>query len=136
MKKIFSLIVIAIAALLMLYMGMPVIAYGFLGLPAMIAALTILWIALNMQVIPQMNAGVQTFKVKPNSKVPVVILVILLLYSTVLPMVTSWPLLRTSDYRNLIGKIDETNFVENKIPNADIRLTDNSRLHPHFFLWM
>jgi len=106
MKKIFSLIVIAIAALLMLYMGMPVIAYGFLGLPAMIAALTILWIALNMQVIPQMNAGVQTFKVKPNSKVPVVILVILLLYSTVLPMVTSWPLLRTSEYRDLIGKID------------------------------
>lgn len=106
MKKIFSLIVIAIAALLMLYIGMPVIAYGFLGLPAMIAALTILWIGLNMQVIPQMNAGVQTFKVKPNSKVPVVILVILLLYSTVLPMVTSWPLLRTSEYRNLIGKID------------------------------
>ena len=106
MKKIFSLIVIAIAALLMLYMGMPVIAYGFLGLPAMIAALTVLWIALNMQLIPQMNAGVQTFKVKPNSKVPIVILVILLLYSTVLPMITSWPLLRTSDYRNLIGKID------------------------------
>ena len=106
MKKIFSLIVIAIAALLMLYVGMPVIAYGFLGLPAMIAALTILWIALNMQVIPQMNAGVQTFKIKPNSKVPIVILVILLLYSTVLPMVTSWPLLRTSEYRDLIGKID------------------------------
>jgi hypothetical protein len=106
MKKILSLIVIAIAALLMLYMGMPVIAYGFWGLPALIAALTILWIALNMQVIPQLNAGVQTFKVKPNSKVPIVILVILLLYSTVLPMVTSWPLLRTSDYRNLIGKID------------------------------
>jgi len=106
MKKIFSLIVIAIAALLMLYVGMPVIAYGFLGLPAMIAALTILWIALNMQLIPQMNAGVQTFKIKPNSKVPIVILVILLLYSTVLPMVTSWPLLRTSEYRDLIGKID------------------------------
>jgi len=106
MKKVFSLLVIAIAALLMLYVGMPVIAYGFLGLPAMIAALTILWIALNMQLIPQMNAGVQTFKIKPNSKVPIVILVILLLYSTVLPMVTSWPLLRTSEYRDLIGKID------------------------------
>ena len=106
MKKIFSLIVIAIAALLMLYVGMPVIAYGFLGLPAMIAALTILWIALNMQLIPQMNAGVQTFKIKPNSKVPIVILVILLIYSTVLPMITSWPLLRTSEYRDLIGKID------------------------------
>jgi hypothetical protein len=129
MKKIFSLIVIAIAALLMLYVGMPVIAYGFLGLPAMIAALTILWIALNMQVIPQMNAGVQTFKVKPNSKVPIVILVILLLYSTVLPMVTSWPLLRTSDYRNLIGKIDVGENISNHmapISMDKVRVVDQS----------
>ena len=129
MKKIFSLIVIAIAALLMLYIGMPVIAYGFLGLPAMIAALTILWIALNMQVIPQMNAGVQTFKVKPNSKVPVVILVILLLYSTVLPMVTSWPLLRTSEYRDLIGKIDVGENISNHmapISMEKVRVVDQS----------
>jgi hypothetical protein len=107
MKKLSVLIIIAIAALLMLYIGMPVIAYGFWGLPAMIGVLVILWIVLNANVIPQMNAGVQTYRLKPNSsKVPVLIFVILLLYSTVLPMVTSWPLLQTSAYRNLIGKIE------------------------------
>jgi hypothetical protein len=88
MKKISSLIVIVVAALLMLYIGMPVIAYGFWGLPAMLAAITFLWIALNMKATPQYNAGAQTFQFKPQSslKVPVTILIIILLYSTVLPM--------------------------------------------------
>jgi hypothetical protein len=106
MKKVLALIVMAIAAMVILYVGMPVIAYGFWGLPVALAALTGVWIFFNMKVIPQFNGGVQTFVIKPNSKVPMVILVILALYSTVLPMVTSWPLLRTSDYRNLIGNIE------------------------------
>ena len=106
MKKIFSLIVIAAGTLVMLYIGMPVIAYGFWGLPALLAAMTILWIVLNMKVIPQFNGGVQTYRMKSDSKVPLVILAIILLYSTILPMVTSWPLLRTLAYRNLIGTIE------------------------------
>ena len=106
MKKVLSLIVIAVAALVMLYVGMPVIAYGFLGLPLGIAVLTALWMALNMKVVPQYNGGVQTYQLKSVSKMPIIILVILLLYSTVLPMITSLPILHTSAYRNLIGKIE------------------------------
>ncbi len=106
MKKVIALIMIVIAALVILYVGMPVIAYGFWGLPVGLAVLTIIWIALNMKVLPITIDGVQTFQVKSNSKIATVILVILALYSTVLPMVTSWPLLRTSDYRNLIGNIE------------------------------
>jgi hypothetical protein len=34
MKKVLALIVMAIAAMVILYVGMPVIAYGFWGLPA------------------------------------------------------------------------------------------------------
>ena len=106
MKKVLALIMIVIAALVIIYVGMPVIAYGFWGLPVGLAVLTIIWIALNMKVLPITIDGVQTFQVKSNSKIATVILVILALYSTVLPMVTSWPLLRTSDYRNLIGNIE------------------------------
>jgi len=108
MTKFYRLIVIALAASLMLYIGMPVIAYGFWGLPAMLAALMAIWIALDMKVAPQFNAGVQTyqFKMKPNTRVPGIILAILLVYSTLLPMVTSWPLLQTSAYRNLIGNVE------------------------------
>ena len=103
MKKVLALVVIAIAAMVMLYVGMPVIAYGFWGIPVALAALTMIWIALTTNVIPQYNAGVQTFKLNSGSKVTTGILVILFLYSTILPMITSMPLLHTSEYRNLIG---------------------------------
>jgi hypothetical protein len=108
MKKFINLIVIVVAAMVLLYVGMPVISYGFTGLPAFLGALTLLYIALNVSAIPQYSGDVQTFQLKPNSsmKVPIAILVVLLLYSTVLPMVTSWPLLRTSAYRNLIGTVE------------------------------
>ena len=106
MKKVLALVVIAIAALVMLYVGMPVIAYGFWGVPVGLAALTAIWIVLNMKVVPQFNAGVQTFQLKPDSKIATLFLVLIFLYSTLLPMVTSWPLLRTSAYRNLIGNVE------------------------------
>jgi hypothetical protein len=129
MKKLFSLILIAIAALLILYTGMPVIAYGFWGLPALLAALTLLWILLNAKVIPQFHAGVQTYRLKSDSKVPIVILVCILLYSTVLPVVTSWPLLRTSDYRNLIGNVEIGADLSNHmapISMEKVRVVDQS----------
>jgi len=109
MNKISRLIIIAIAAIAMLYSGMPVIAYGFWGLPALIAAMIFLWIVLNMKATPiYNNQGAQTFQFKPqgNIKIPVAILIVLLVYSTVLPTITSWPLLRTSAYRNLIGTVE------------------------------
>lgn len=106
MKKVMSLLVIAVAALVMLYVGMPVIAYGFLGLPLGIAVLTAIWMVLNMKIVPHYDGGVQTYQLKSHSKIPIIILVILLLYATVLPMITSLPVLHTSAYRNLIGKIE------------------------------
>ena len=109
MNKISRLIIIIIAAMVLLYTGMPVIAYGFWGLPALIAAMLFLWIVLNMKATPiYTNQGAQTFQFKPqgNIKIPVGILIVLLIYSTVLPMATSWPLLRTSAYRNLIGTVE------------------------------
>ena len=106
MKKVLALILIVVAAMVMLYVGMPVIAYGFWGLPIGVAALTMIWIALTTNVIPQYNAGVQTFKLKSGGKITTGILVILFLYSTILPMLTSMPLLHTSEYRNLIGTVE------------------------------
>jgi len=106
MKKLYTLIVIILAALVILYIGMPVIAFGFLGLPLAIAVLTAIWIALNMKVVPQYNGGVQTFQLKPKEKAPIYILTAIFLYCTVVPMVTSLPILHTSAYRDLIGKVD------------------------------
>ena len=106
MKKVYILIVITLTTLAMLYVGMPVIAYGFWGLPVGIAVLTGIWIALNMNVVPQYNAGVQTFQLKSRDKAPIYILILIFIYCTVLPAITSMPLLHTSEYRNLIGNVE------------------------------
>ncbi len=129
MKKIVVLIVIAIAALVILYVGMPVIAYGFWGLPLAIAVLTMIWITLNMKIVPQYNAGVQTFQLKSTDKAPVYILVIIFIYSAVVPMVTSLPLLHTSEYRNLIGSVEIGQNLSNHmapISMEKVRVVDQS----------
>ncbi len=129
MKKLSVLLVMFIAAIFILYTGMPVLAYGFWGVPMALAALTGIWIAFNMTLIPQMKGGVQTFQVQPNSKVPVVILFVLFLYAAVLPIVTSSPFLRTSEYRNLIGEVEIGESLSNHMPPialSQIRVVDQS----------
>ena len=106
MKKAFILIVIIVCGLLMLYVGMPVIAYGFWGLPALLAVMTLLWIVLNLRVAPQFSSGARTYKLKSKFKVLIFVLAIILLYSTLVPIVTSWALLHTSAYRNIIGNVE------------------------------
>ena len=129
MKKLSVLLVMFIAAIFILYTGMPVLAYGFWGVPMALAALTGIWIAFNMTLIPQMKGGVQTFQVQPNSKAPVVILFVLFLYAAVLPIVTSSPFLRTSEYRNLIGEVEIGESLSNHMPPialSQIRVVDQS----------
>jgi hypothetical protein len=129
MKKLSVLFVMFIAAIFILYTGMPVLAYGFWGVPVALAALTGIWIAFNMTLIPQMKGGVQTFQVQPNSKAPVVILFVLFLYAAVLPIVTSSPFLRTSEYRNLIGEVEIGESLSNHMPPialSQIRVVDQS----------
>jgi hypothetical protein len=82
-----------------------------------------------MTLIPQMKGGVQTFQVQPNSKAPVVILFVLFLYAAVLPIVTSSPFLRTSEYRNLIGEVEIGESLSNHMPPialSQIRVVDQS----------
>ena len=93
MKKVLALILIVVAAMVMLYVGMPVIAYGFWGLPIGVAALTMIWIALTTNVIPQYNAGVQTFKLKSGGKITTGILVILLFNFSVSHVASVLPLI-------------------------------------------
>jgi hypothetical protein len=106
MKKITQISILVIAALVILYTQMPVVAYGFLGFPLMIAALTFLWIILNLRMVPQITNEMQTIKLLTKMAVPKWILIGLLLYMTVVPFATSWSLFRWNDYRGLIGNVE------------------------------
>lgn len=106
MKTITRIIVLIIVTLVVLYTQMPVFAYGFTGFPMLIAALTILWIILSIKVVPQITSETQAFKLLTQMAVPKWILIAVLIYTTVLPVATSWSLFRWNDYRGLIGNVE------------------------------
>ena len=109
MNKLKNALLIIIAGFIMAYVNMPVINYGFMGFPMMLGLLVLLWIVLeNMASINQLGnqQNIQSLPKLKSAKIPVILLSILFVYVTVVPVVTSWALFRTSDYRNLIGKIE------------------------------
>ena len=92
MKRISQIIVLLVAALIAIYTQMPVVAYGFAGLPALIGALTLLWVILNIRMVPQVTNEMQALKLFTSLAVPKWIFIALFVYMTVVPFVTSWSL--------------------------------------------
>ncbi|MCE1199686.1 MAG: hypothetical protein LWW85_12005 [Marinilabiliales bacterium] len=129
MKKPAVILLMILAILAILYSQMPVIAYGFPGLPLMIAALAMLWILLNLKVVPQVQNQQQAFRLLMMSPVPKWILAGVILYMTALPLATSWSLFRWDDYRQLIGKVETGENLSNHMAPISIdkiRVVDES----------
>ncbi len=107
MKTINNLLVLILAAFLIAYFSLPVVNYGFSDLPMVLIVLTGLWILLNRPIHPNSTPQEIVFQLKSNKvKAPVTIMVVLGLYMTVLPMLTSLAVFRSNDYRDLIGKVE------------------------------
>lgn len=106
MKKLTQIILLTVAAAIAVYAELPVLAYGFLSVPVIVGALTVLWILMNLRVLPQVTNEVEAFKLVTKMAVPKWIFLVLFLYMGVLPLVTSWSLFRWNDYRGLIGNVE------------------------------
>lgn len=106
MKRVTQFIILLIVALIAIYTQMPVVAFGFSGFPALIGALTLLWVIMNLRMVPQVTNEMQALKLLTSMAVPKWIFIALACYMTVVPVVTSWSLLRWSDYRGLIGNVE------------------------------
>ena len=107
MKTINNLLVIIAAAFLIVYFSLPVVNYGFTDLALLLIVLTGLWILLNRPIHPNSTPQEIVFQLKSNKvKGPVTFMVVLGLYMTVLPMLTSLAVFRSNDYRDLIGKVE------------------------------
>ena len=130
MKKLRNVILVLIVACIMLYTQMPTINYGFTGFAVLLMILIGIWVVLNnpFSIIQGQN-NAPTVKLGKPGKVSLVILVVLGLYITIVPAITSWALLRTSEYRNLIGKVEtESNISNHMLPISidKIRVVDQS----------
>ncbi len=129
MKKVVQLSILIIVALVICYAEMPVIAYGFLGLPLLIGALTVFYIILNLRVIPQVTNEMQAIKLLTSMAVPKWILIALLFYVTAVPFFTSWSLFRWNDYREMIGTVEIGENLSNHMAPISIdkiRVVDES----------
>ena len=107
MKKLVNLSILILAGFIVVYFSFPVIAYGFTGFPVLLLALLSLWILMNNPITNQSSPAQLVFQVKKRDfRIPLGIMAVLLLYITIVPMVTSSALIRTNDYRNLIGTVE------------------------------
>ncbi|ADQ79177.1 hypothetical protein Palpr_1028 [Paludibacter propionicigenes WB4] len=130
MKKLRDAILVLIVASILLYTVMPTINFGFTGFPIVVLILTGIWTLLNspFKIIAGKN-NAPTLKIDKPGKIPLIILVIVAVYITIVPFITSWALLRTDDYRNLIGKVEtESNLSNHMLPISieKIRVVDQS----------
>ena len=107
MKTINNLLILILAAFLIVYFSMPVINYGFTDLALLLIVLTGLWVLLNRPINPNSTPQEIVFQLKSSQvKAPVTFMVVLGLYMTVLPMLTSLAVFRSDAYRDLIGKVE------------------------------
>ena len=104
MKKLLPFFALIFIGFLLFYFGLPVVNYGFIKLPLLLLVLVCLGMAFFTKL--QFSNQAQNVKVlsKPN-RLFFIVALILLLYMTVLPLLTSLPLFRSASYQKLIGKI-------------------------------
>lgn len=129
MKTIKNIILTALAAFLVLYFYMPVLNYGFWGLPSLFAFLTVLWLFLNKQLFTFVMVG-QTIQFNNKlRKVPAIICGLLLVYMILVPFISSWALFRNQAYKELIGNVEiGKNLSNHMVPISidKIRVVDQS----------
>jgi hypothetical protein len=130
MKKFKNLILVLIAGIVLVYMYMPTVNFGFTGFALLLMVLIGIWVVLNnpFSVIQSQN-NTPKIKIGKPGKVSFILLAVLAVYITVVPAITSWAVLHTSEYRNLIGKVEtESNLSSHMLPISieKIRVVDQS----------
>ena len=130
MSKVRNIVLVVLAGFILAYMYMPTVSFGFTGFTALLVVLIGIWVVLNNPFsIIQTENNTPSFKLGKPGKVSFVLLGIILLYMTVVPIVTSWALLHTNQYRDLIGKVEtESNLSTHMLPISieKIRVVDQS----------
>ena len=130
MRKIKNLLLVLLVAFLIVYFAMPVVSYGFTDFALVLIVLIALLTLLNHRFISRPTPQNINFQFKSSGlKVPGAIILILGVYIIVLPMVTSLTVLRSKDYRDLIGTVDVgQNLADHMAPISieRIRVVDQS----------
>ena len=113
MKKSVVAITILFVAFCIFYFGMPVLRYGFTGFP--IALLLLLALAGLLTARAEISQKKTKLRFGRGHRVLWSIVLILLVYVTVVPFVTSSPMFYADDYREIIGEVRDGNEISDHI---------------------
>lgn len=131
MKNIVSGSLFIIVAILLFYVGMPTINYGFVGFPIALLFLSALWIIIStgLQISPDKK---QVKIAKRPNKFVLYFMLVVLAYLVITPLLTSLTIFRTAAYQTLIGKVADGNKISNHIAPIsidEIRVVDEDLAH-------
>ncbi|AWI24699.1 hypothetical protein [Flavobacterium pallidum] len=119
MKRILSPLLFLFIIFLFLYFGHPVLNYGFIQLPVMLLILAIIGMLFFTKIGLSQDRKKFQFISKPNRIFGWLILA-LVVYMTIVPLITSAPMFHTDAYRNMIGKVDNGKKISNHIAPISI----------------
>lgn len=128
MKKIISIATIIAILFLLVYLTMPVFAYGFTQLAFVLLVLVVMIMFFTTDFSFSKIGNRYVINKKPI-KIFFYLIAGLLFYIIAMPLITSSVLLRTSDYQSLIGKVKTGDKISNHIAPIsidEIRVVDES----------
>ncbi|MBF0694317.1 MAG: tripartite tricarboxylate transporter TctB family protein [Flavobacterium sp.] len=114
MKRVFATVILIFIGFVIFYFGMPVINYGFFGLPLSL----LVWAIAGVVLFSGIDTSKKTAQLTFNSKIAkflIVTAVVLLGYVTILPLLTTLPMFRSESYRELIGRVKQGQKLSNHI---------------------
>ncbi len=104
-----------VGAIVLFYLMMPTIAYGFNGLPFFILLIGLLFLSYSFTILNKYDeVDMKLQKVLKNISYGVI--GISLFFILILPIFTSWSAFHASEYRNLIGEVKTSNFTSDIAP--------------------
>lgn len=113
MRKPLVVGVLLLIGFLLFYTALPVINYGFTGFAILLIFLLVLGSFLTANAETKNNK--LSLKFNKGNKIAFIAAFILLLYVTILPLLTSAPIFHNQAYREMIGKVKVGNDMSNHI---------------------
>ncbi|RWW92326.1 hypothetical protein [Flavobacterium cerinum] len=125
MRKPLAILFLFFIAFLFFYFALPVINYGFVGFAVLLLFLIVLGNFLTADISIINNKG--KIKFSKFNKVMFALAGVIVVYLTLLPLITSAPIFKSQSYREMIGKVHPGKEMVNHIaplPINKVRVVD------------
>jgi hypothetical protein len=119
MKNIKSLFVVLLVSVVLFYLNLPVLNYGFTKLPVLLLVLIVLLLVLSTGINVLPNGKKIVINSRP-SKIYFYAIGLILFYLIALPLLTSTAMFRTESYKNMIGKVNNGSKIAKHIEPISI----------------